>query len=155
VPFTYGADPANSTADAIRLLCGDTDPTEYYLEDSEIAYVASMQPNIWFAASMAAQAIAGKLAKSVDRTVGKLQIKGTDVTKQYVALAAELRRRGAMAGLTPILLADSISAKQTAAEDTDRVVPAFTRRTQDYPGVGPMPYAGEMGSYGYEETPAE
>lgn len=134
--FTYGADPINSTTDAIRLLCGDTDETEYYLEDSEVEYVASMQSNIWFAASMAAQAIAGKLAKSVDRTVGKLSIKGTDLVAQYVGLAAQLRKRGAMGGLTPILTAESVFAKQAQRLDTDRVKPDFSRRIMDYPGTG-------------------
>lgn len=133
--FTYGQDPLSSTTDAIRLLCGDTDPTEYYLEDSEVQYVASMQSNIWFAASMAAQAIAGKLAKSVDRTVGKLSIKGTDLVTQYIALAAELRKRGAMAGLTPVLVSDSVAAKQTQRLDNNRVRPDFTRHSMDYPGT--------------------
>ena len=143
--FTYGQNPAGSVTDAIRLLCGDTDSTQYYLEDSEVEYVAGLQSNVWFAASMAAQAIAGKLAKSVDRTVGKLSIKGTDLAKQYQALALELRRRGALDGLTPVLVAESISAKEQQVLNTDRVPPMFARRTQDYPGVGPL--AGEEGYF--------
>ncbi|MGH6877029.1 MAG: hypothetical protein ACREHV_06565 [Rhizomicrobium sp.] len=136
--WTYSANPEASLADAVRLLCGDTDPADPLLQDSEIAYIIAVETNPWFAAASAAQAIASHYARRVDRTVGKLSIKGTDLVTQYQKLAYDLRRRGAVDGLIPINLAESIAAKQSQELDTDRVEPFFRRHLQDYPGTGTL-----------------
>jgi hypothetical protein len=136
VSFTYGANPSTSLLDAIRLLCGDTDPTQPLLQDEELNYITRNEPNQWFAAATAAQTIAARFARSTDRTVGKLSIKGTDQIKQYQQLAYDLRRRGATEGLTIINVSQSQFEKEQAVLDTDRTSPEFRRRLQDFPGVG-------------------
>ena len=66
---TYGGDPANSKADELRLLIGDThEPFE--LTDTEIAYFLSRQTNIFFAGYDACESIAGHYENLTDLGMG-------------------------------------------------------------------------------------
>ena len=129
----------------VRLLIGDTDSTDYVLQDVDIEFfLTEANANIYLAGSMAAQAIAAKYARSVTETktdshgVHTQRRELSDRYKHYVELADKLRKRyddgiGADTGLFGLggggVFAGGISRsdKTTRESNSDRVAPAFTR----------------------------
>lgn len=123
------------TRDVVRLLIGDTNTNDQLLSDEEIAFYTDNNANAYFAASDAAKAIAAKYARKVSTTVGDLRKELQQQREAYLQIADQLRARGSVSSLVPYAGGISIDDKQTQQEDTDRVKPAFRRRTQDYPGT--------------------
>jgi len=75
--WSYSGDPAASTLDQVRFLCGDTDTTNQLLQNAEITFLISQwTPNAYYAAAFACEAIAGKYQGKADysRSVGDLSI---------------------------------------------------------------------------------
>ncbi len=94
--FTYGGDPTASSLAKVRFLIGDTDSTDYELEDAEINFMVSEFDDAYTAASFCADIIAGKFARQADtsKSVGDLSLSKTysSRSREYAALAARLRQ---------------------------------------------------------------
>ena len=116
--------PGSSAKSYVRLRVGDTTSADQLLQDEEILAVISAETNTLKAAAICAQTIAGKYARKVDKTVGKLRISMSQASARYSEMADDLlresgRKAGAWAG------GISISDKEDTEADTDRVAPSF------------------------------
>jgi len=133
--WTYDSTAPGATAkDYVRLRVGDTTSADQLLQDAEILAVISAETNTLKAASICAQTIAGKYARKVDKTVGKLAISMSQASARYSEMADDLlresgRKAGAYAG------GISIADKEDTEADTDRVAPVFTMGQFDYDGA--------------------
>jgi hypothetical protein len=88
--WTYGGDPEGSTKDELRLLVGDTDTNDQLLTDAEVAYFLARSASVALGAAKACRAIASKLSRQVDYTIGDLSEKLRQRADGYLALAAQL-----------------------------------------------------------------
>lgn len=93
--WTYGGDPTSSPRDQIRFLVGDTDSTDQLITDQEISYMLSMHPNAYEAASHVCLAIAAKMARCMDKSVGSLSRSYSQKYEHYKELAADLKQQAA------------------------------------------------------------
>jgi len=134
--WTYGADPANSDRDAVRLAIGDTDTTDQQLQDSEIEYYLGLfgttgSGRVLPAAARACDGLAAKYARQVDTTNQGLSVGAADRYKHYQSLAESLRREG-------LTVAEVFSGGNTWAdkdaldEDSNLVQPSFRTRQFDW-----------------------
>jgi hypothetical protein len=79
----------------IRLFLGDTDDEDYFLEDEEITVFLEEEPNKYWAAASAAEAIIMKLRGSFvdDEKVGETRVRSKRINELKI-LADRLRARG-------------------------------------------------------------
>ena len=127
--FTYTDDPANNDRDAVRLLSGDTDSSEFFLSDAEVDYAISKESNITAAAARACEMIAAKMAREVALRAGasgELRLELQQIFEAYTQRAKELRRE-AIANAVPYAASISTSEKNDQLDDSDRVSPFFKR----------------------------
>ena len=85
------SNPANSDTDAVRWMLGDTNLTDAYLQDEEIAWALTQESTIPLAAAMCAEAIAGKLARLADISMDDTSIQYSQRHAHYMDLASRLR----------------------------------------------------------------
>ena len=119
---TYSGNPASSPRDAVRLLIGDTDVAEALLQDEEIDWLLSRQPNVELAAADACEAIAAKFARQADTTNGDLSVRASQRAEAYRQRAADLRRR---AGRRARWFVGGATRDPGAAADPSLAHPAF------------------------------
>lgn len=129
--MTY-ADSLSTSRDKVRFLLGDTSgvsATEL-LSDNEIAWVLTEESsNVYRAAAAGADAIAAKFARLADTSVGDTSVSASQKQAQYAELAERLRRKAASRGsAAPFMGGISISARDAALDDTDKVSPFFSRQ---------------------------
>lgn len=94
--WSYDGDPTGDRKNEVRFMVGDTDPSEGLVQDEEIEFVLVQYPPAtdrpaWLAAAHVADAIAAKMARRADRSVGPLSISAKQQRDHYVELAASLR----------------------------------------------------------------
>jgi len=131
--MSYSGDPSSSNVDLVRFLSGDSDINDEYVSDAEIEYCISSSGNATGAAVMVCDHIAAKFAREVDAKVGadgELNLKMSQVTKQFTQRATELRKQLAM-NATPWAASISVAEKEAQENRSDRVKPAFTRDQLD------------------------
>ena len=133
--FTYQMDPGTGTAaerrDAMRLLLKDTDDASFLYHDEELAFFLGQNNNALYRS--AADAAAGLAAREADsKSVGDLAISGFG--KSWRDLAVEYRMK-ADSRVVPYAGGISVSDKQAAEDDTDRVVPMFSRTLFENPAA--------------------
>lgn len=133
--FTYTGSPSTGTTngrrDAVRLLLKDVSSGTVLFQDAEIQFFLTHHGNnVWRAAASAAQGLSAREAES--KSVGDLAISGFG--KSWRDLAADYRMH-ADSHVTLFAGGISVSEKQTAELDTDRVQPAFTRTLLQNPLV--------------------
>lgn len=123
--WTYSNDPANSTRDELRLFVGDTNSADELLSDEEVAYyLGRHSDNALAAAPEACEGIAAKYSRQANTSNQGLSVAASERAKAYLRLADELRDRSSMVaevfagGLT-------ISGKDSLADDSDAIQPAF------------------------------
>jgi hypothetical protein len=87
--WTYDAD-FTTVKDQIRFLIGDTDESDPLLEDSEIEFMSSMSSSVHIAAAKACRAIAVKLGRQVDYSIGDLSEKLSQRAAAYLQMAMQL-----------------------------------------------------------------
>lgn len=144
--FTYTGNPSTGTTagrrDAVRLLLKDLTSGSPLYADAEIAFfLTHHNNNVWRAAASAATGLSAREAES--KSVGDLSISGFG--KSWKDLAAEYRRH-ADSHVVSYAGGLSISDKQMAETDTDRVRPAFTRTLFQNPLVPMVNTASSTGS---------
>jgi hypothetical protein len=137
--WTYGNDPANSTRDELRLFVGDTATADQLLSDEEVAYYLGRHSDDALAAAPeACEGIAAKYSRQANTTNQGLSVAASERAKAYLRLADELRDRSSMVaevfagGLT-------ISGKDSLADDSDAVQPAFKIGIDDHGGSADVP----------------
>jgi hypothetical protein len=132
VTWTY--DPAISTSkDEVRFLCADNDPGDPLVQDEEIAFVLTDQPDRYRAAATVARQIAMQFARQCTMEIAQeVRINLSDRAKNYMAMAKELEA-AAEVGVGGIGIVGAYAGgisygdKLAAASNRDRVVPSFTR----------------------------
>lgn len=117
--------------DIVRYLVGDVDTTDQLVQDEEIAFAVSQNPNVRLAAAEIADRIALKFARGVTTRVGETQVNYSDRAKPYAALAKQLRLEAGLRSALPYAGGISIADKAGQNAHTDRVAPAFTRQMDD------------------------
>jgi hypothetical protein len=91
--YTYGGDPTNSPADALRLTLGDTDPSDPLLYDGEVAYFLGKNGgNVAQACYQACGAIIARLSRLCDERVGEVSLSLSQKLKGYLELQTTLER---------------------------------------------------------------
>ena len=107
------------------------------LEDEDIDVLLSDHGSKERAAIAAARALGAKYARKSDKTVGRLSISASQISKNYYELAKELERNLSRTVGGTALYAGGISQsdKDSEEDDTDRVAPAFTRGQFDVVGL--------------------
>ena len=125
---TYGGDPANSPLDAVRLMLGDTDCADACLGDDEILWrLGQFGDNALRAAACAARDIAGKFARKVNYSAGKVRRDLSSIFDHYLQLADELDGKANSGGSLVEFYVGGISRdeKTQDARDTDLPAPYF------------------------------
>lgn len=89
--WTYGGDPASSSSDRARFLCGDTDINDQLLSDGEINYLITSKGSPEGAAPHAALAIMAKLAREVNYWLGPEKVFAEKRLDHYKTLMETLR----------------------------------------------------------------
>lgn len=110
-------------------MIGDNTTADEQLQDEELDVLISDQGSKERAAIAAARALGARYARRADKTVGRLSISMSQISKQYFDLAKELQKTlGRLTGGASGMYAGGISVadKDTEIADTDRVAPAFT-----------------------------
>lgn len=94
----YGADPTTEPLDQVRLLVGDTDPAAFLLLDAEINWLLTRAADdVTTASIQAALAIAAKLSREVDRSLGDVSRSASQRAAAYRDLARTLSETAAAA----------------------------------------------------------
>lgn len=137
--WNYSGDPADSSRDAVRFLCGQTstgDPIT--LEDEEIAYAIAQTDGTYLAAALCCETLAARYRtiQPTAETIGDLSVTWGDRAKQLDAQAKALRHRSAIRAATPFLGGQSETDQEARQEDGDLRQPAFRPGRFDYPGIG-------------------
>ena len=137
--FSYlSSGPGSSDRSWVRLMVGDNTTTPANeLEDEDIDVLLSDHGSKERAAIAAARALGAKYARKSDKTVGRLSISASQISKNYYELAKELERNLSRTVGGTALYAGGISQsdKDSEEDDTDRVAPAFTRGQFDVVGL--------------------
>ena len=134
--WTY-VDTLATPRDQIRWFVGDTDTNEQLVSDGEITYASTQNPDVRLAAAEVADAISRKFARQPNVRTQDTTVDYTARAKQYRDLAMALREQYALRGAVPFAGGISIADKDTREEDTDRVLPGFTRGLHGTPGLWP------------------
>ena len=122
--WTYGGDPSNSTREAVRFWCGDTDTNDQLLTDAEVDYILTLESKVIQAAATACEMIASEFARQADTKNGALSVSASQRAKAYERRASLLRSKVNRevevfaGGLT-------ISGKDSLEESTTDVQPGF------------------------------
>jgi hypothetical protein len=121
--------------DQIRFYVADTDPVDPLVQDEEIAFVLTDQPDRYRAAAIVARQIAMQFARQATIDIAtEVRISLSDRAKQYFEMAKDMEHQanvGAGGGLGVFVGGIDKSQKQAAESSADRVRPAFTRETHN------------------------
>lgn len=129
---TYG-NPNDSEVYEVRLLIGDTDVTKARLTDEEIIYYLTNEPNVYYAAAEACEAIISQSGSAVtSKKVGDLSLSYSDPINVWKTRAHTLRIQ---AGKTAIGIAggQSFTEKLADKQNPDLPASAFVVADDDTP----------------------
>lgn len=120
----YGGNPATVPEDQLRFIIGDTNLINPMLSDGEVSWIVSVYASSEEGAAVACDALAGKFAIEVDRSIGQLRISASKRFEHYQLLASELRMRLGLRAI-PWVGGQSVSGKLAVTSILDRVQPSF------------------------------
>lgn len=131
---TYSGDPKTSTRDLVRFLIGDTDTSDWLLDDREIDYQLESIPPPYLAAAACCEAIAARFSRDVTKSMGGLSVSASERVTHYTELAAALRKQHRRKVLiVPYVGGLSQSDKVSSLDDSDAVQPNFRIGMDDLP----------------------
>jgi hypothetical protein len=135
---TYTGNPTSVPLDAIRLILGDTDTTNYLLTDSELNYFLTQENNnIYYAGHHAASAIAGKFSRLADKSLGPLSISLSQKAANYRQLSKDLYDHAIYdVNIAPTPFSGTSETGDRLNTDDLAVPPLFKRGDFDNPIVG-------------------
>lgn len=100
-------------------------------DESITALLALTSDDVYEAAALAADNIAGRYAGLVDKKIGDLSMSWSQRAKQWSDKASSIRKSGQSALFAPFAGGISQASKDVYTADTDVVQPAFTRTLHD------------------------
>src|SRR5690606_28566866 len=121
---------ATSPKDQVRFLVGDVVETEPLVQDEEILFALSQNPNVYYAAALICESIASMFSRKVDRQTGDVRASYSQRAKAYAERAKEFRAQAGGMALSlakPLAGGISVSDKKKANRNPDRVKPSFSR----------------------------
>ena len=122
--------------DKIRLLVGDTDTNEQLVADEAIAWALTEEGNIYLAAAIIAESIASTFARKADTSVGDIKINCSTMASNYMAKAADLRKRAnKKTFVSPYAGGLSKAEKLASSQSDDLVKPEFKKGMFNNPSV--------------------
>ena len=121
--FTYSGDPADSQLDTVRFLISDIDPDDPLLQDEEISWLLTENPNVYRAAAEACEIGAGNAMRLVDTASGELRVSLSQRAQQMRDQAAQLRRVYERHGGTPTPYAGGLSEDELEDDLRDYDLP--------------------------------
>lgn len=116
--------------DQVRFLVGDVVESQPLVQDEEIMFALDQAKNVYDAAALICESIAGMFSRQVDRQTGDVRTSFSQRAKAYAERAKEFREKAgsmALARAKPLAGGISVSDKRRAGRNTDRVKPAFSR----------------------------
>lgn len=148
--MTWTFDPTLATPkDRVHWLVGDTEASEPLVQDETILFLLGQQPNVYRVAAQVAKQLARYFARQCDIAVlQEVSISLGQRAKAYANLAGELEddaNKGYGGGAGAYAGGISVGDMQAQEADGDRVVPAFTRRTQNTRAVPTWTWPGPEG----------
>lgn len=132
VKFTYANNPATNDRDAVRWHVGDTDERRPLLDDREVDFALSQEPNTLLAAALCATALAGKFSSKANVAVGSISKALGDIADKFEAHAERLRAR-ACVGAGVSFPATLKSTKDQLEVDDDLINPELAVGLGDNP----------------------
>ena len=124
---TYSGNPASSDRDAVRFRIGDTQESDWQLQDEEIDYLLEGGVSVPLASLRACKALAAHYARQVDKSVDGFSLSASQRQTHYLDLAKTISRE---AGLDVPAVSFrvgglSIADRDTADADEDLIQPDF------------------------------
>lgn len=132
--FSYSGNPLTSSKDEVRFLIGDTIKSRPLFSDSEILYQLTRTPNAKMAGSELLEVKARQFARLADTKVGDVSKSLSQVSKQMLECALNLRA-DATRSVLPFFGGLTHSGKRTLAQDEDAVQPRFSIGMSDNPAA--------------------
>lgn len=134
------ADLATSLKDQVRFNLGDTDSTDWQLQDEEIQWAITTRGNVWGATSMCALALVGKYGRLTQISADGVSQSLNQRVENYRAIFKEFEHKETIYCATPSLFGTSISGMIATLSDGDRVPDIFRLALNDNPpNAGVMP----------------
>lgn len=124
--------PITEPKDEVRFLSGDTDSTRQVVQDEEITYVLSKQPNVTLAAAIVCDAAAAKFSQDTDARVGDVSESSSQRAEAFRQKAKDLRQRAGVVAL-PIFGGITKTQKDKLDNDADLIQPSFRIGQDDHP----------------------
>lgn len=106
--WTYSNSPATNERDEVRLLIQDVDYSDPLISDEEVLYFISKGGAGIGAAYLAALSISAKFGRLADERTGQVEVKWSQRSRAYAALAADLKKQMALS-TNPLPYAGGIS----------------------------------------------
>jgi hypothetical protein len=136
--WSYGGDPLVNSKDAVRMLVGDTDPTDPLLQDGEINYFLAQYNNAPLnSAIRCCEVILAKFSRMVNEAVGGVRIDFTDRMKNMQSLKNTLILRLATEDAAPYAGGINISDIIQNNQNANRVCPDFTKHMMENQLIAP------------------
>ena len=136
--WSYGGDPTVNTKDAVRMLIGDTDPTDPLLFDGEIHYFLNQYNNAPLnSAIRCAEVLLAKFSRMVNESVGGVRIDFTDRLKNMQALKQTLILRLATEDAQHYCGGINRSDVLQNIQNSNRVCPDFTKHMMENQLIAP------------------
>lgn len=135
------ADLATSVKDQVRFNLGDTDSTDWQLQDEEIQWAITTRGNVWGATSMCALALVGKYGRLTSISADGVSQALNQRVDNYKAIATEFEHKETIYCAVPSLFGVSVSDMYATLSDSDRVPDIFRLGLNDNPpnaGVSPQ-----------------
>lgn len=130
-------DLATSQKDQVRFLIGDTDSQDPQFQDEELNFALLIRGSVFGAAAEACLSLSSKLSRKADTTTGELRTLYSSQARAYAARAGAYEVKSAeIGGSLPFVGGISVTGKENAVADPDRVSPEFNREftdNQNYP----------------------
>jgi hypothetical protein len=124
--WTYDSTDLSTDLAKVRMRIGDTMTQDQLLTDEEINHYLGLYSSVDEAAAYCCDAIVAKLARDTTRSALGMSDSRNEVIRTYSDMRDRLlASHGAVAEL--VSTGDSVSAKETLTDDTDRVQPLFNR----------------------------
>lgn len=132
--WTYNpAQLATSALFQVRYYVGDTDINEQLVQDEEIQWQLSLNPDsVKLAAAEVCEAISAKFARWTDASVDGVSESASQKSERYSARAKELKQDAYSLAL-PVFGGITVAQQQAADQNTDMVQPSFKIGANDNP----------------------
>lgn len=132
--WSYSGDPSDSDRDEVRFLIGDTNSSYPLVQNEEVDWALTQEPQTQLAGALLLEHLATKTARLADMKVGDVSKSLSKLTEQYEARAKKLRTLAAGCAL-PFFGGLSKAGKEELAADSDAVQPNFEIGMDDHPNT--------------------